>query len=150
MDQGELRRSCVPFGWDSCDWGGVFRDGVGVWISGFTHRIGRCSLLLAELWAIRDGFRHAWELGFRKIVLETDNKETANICNGSSKTLAGSILVSAIHELRRRSWEVRVIHVSRERNEVADRLASLGREQTLEGEVLAAPPSALVDMVDLE
>ncbi|KAL4377558.1 hypothetical protein GQ457_02G015650 [Hibiscus cannabinus] len=131
-----------------CGWG-IFRDDSGAWFSGFTRRIGRCSVLLTELWAVHDELRHAWELEFRNFVLETDNKEVANICNGSSHTLARSILVSAIHELWRRDWEICILHVSRERNEVADRLAYLDR-QTLGGEVFAAPPSALVDLVDLE
>ncbi|KAK9012817.1 hypothetical protein V6N11_040850 [Hibiscus sabdariffa] len=53
-----------------------------------------------------DGLRHAWEVGFRSIELETDNKEVASICNGSSSTLTRSVLVSMIYKLQQRSWEV--------------------------------------------
>ncbi|KAL4272707.1 hypothetical protein GQ457_13G011180 [Hibiscus cannabinus] len=44
---------------------GVIRDESGVWIFGFTRRIGRCSVLTAELWAIHDMLNHAWNIGLR-------------------------------------------------------------------------------------
>ncbi|KAK8593044.1 hypothetical protein V6N12_045133 [Hibiscus sabdariffa] len=130
--------------------GGVFRDESGTWLSGFSLRIGRCSVLLAELWAIRDGLRHAWDLGFRYIELETDNKEVANLCNGLSETLAKSILVEGIHELRQREWQTCISYVCRERNAVADKLASLGRYQSLEGLMFVIPPDVVVELVGTE
>ncbi|KAK9019570.1 hypothetical protein V6N11_054088 [Hibiscus sabdariffa] len=130
--------------------GGVFRDDSGFWLSGFSRRIGRCSVLIVELLAVRDGLRHAWELGFRYIELETDNKEVANICNGSSKTLARSALVEAIHELRQRKWQTCISHVCREKNEVADKLACLGKQQSLKGVMFVVPPDVVIDLVDDE
>ncbi|KAK8599942.1 hypothetical protein V6N12_049808 [Hibiscus sabdariffa] len=88
----------------------------------------RESVLEQELWAICDGLRHAWEVSFRRVVLETDNKEVASICNGLSSTLDRSALVSMIHDLLRRSWHVRVYQVCRERNSIADKLARMGRQ----------------------
>ncbi|KAK8579031.1 hypothetical protein V6N12_069366 [Hibiscus sabdariffa] len=34
--------------------GGVLRDAQGSWIYGYARRIGRCSVLMAELWATND------------------------------------------------------------------------------------------------
>ncbi|KAL4363702.1 hypothetical protein GQ457_04G007140 [Hibiscus cannabinus] len=56
---------------------------------------------LAELWAVCDGLRYAWEASFRQIVLETDNKEVASICNDLSSTFNRSALVLMIHDLLR-------------------------------------------------
>ncbi|KAK8643792.1 hypothetical protein V6N13_013070 [Hibiscus sabdariffa] len=57
--------------------------------------------LIADLWAVYDELRHTWESGFRRVELETDNREVASICDGSSSTLARSALVSPIHGLQR-------------------------------------------------
>ncbi|KAK8480602.1 hypothetical protein V6N11_013715 [Hibiscus sabdariffa] len=53
---------------------GVFRDESGGWLLGFSRYVGRSSVLVIELWAICDGLRHTWEVGFRGIELETDTR----------------------------------------------------------------------------
>ncbi|KAL4363818.1 hypothetical protein GQ457_04G017300 [Hibiscus cannabinus] len=81
-------------------------------------------ILITELWAVYEGLRHAWELGFKRLVIEIDNNDVASICNGSSTTLA---------------------QICKERNRFADKFATLGRVQ--DGTVYALPPSAMTVIV---
>ncbi|KAK8569336.1 hypothetical protein V6N12_007866 [Hibiscus sabdariffa] len=62
--------------------------------------------------------------------------------------ICGSALVEAIHELQQREWQTRITHVCRERNEVANKLACLGRQQTLEGGMFVVPPDVVANLVD--
>ncbi|KAK8998243.1 hypothetical protein V6N11_083634 [Hibiscus sabdariffa] len=100
----------------------------------------RCSMVL-------DGDYVKRETGFRHIVLETDNKEVASICNGSSSTLARSALVWTIHDLQQRCWQVRVSHVCRVRNGVDDKLDSLGRQHIQQGRIFVVLPGPVAMLV---
>ncbi|KAK8596487.1 hypothetical protein V6N12_064973 [Hibiscus sabdariffa] len=89
------------------NWSLLGRSAVGLesWLFGFSWYIGRSLVLVAKLWAMYEGLRHAWELGFRCLVIETDNNEVASICNGSSVALAQSALVVVIHDLQQRDCD---------------------------------------------
>ncbi|EOY11431.1 Uncharacterized protein TCM_026608 [Theobroma cacao] len=54
--------------------GGVLRDSLGQWRGGYTMRLRRCTAYWAELWGECRGLKHAWDLGFRRIVLQVDSK----------------------------------------------------------------------------
>ncbi|KAK8587195.1 hypothetical protein V6N12_021702 [Hibiscus sabdariffa] len=82
--------------------------------------------------------------------IETDNKEVTGICNGSSQTLDKSILVTTILDTRRRNWHTRIVHIGQERNELADRLVCLGKQQTWQGEVFAVPSGDVAELVIAE
>ncbi|KAL4347067.1 hypothetical protein GQ457_17G009150 [Hibiscus cannabinus] len=64
---------------------------------------------------------------FRKVELETDNSLAVEILLGHSLALNSSALVSDLKAMIGRRWEVRVTHILREANRVADGLASLAR-----------------------
>lgn len=55
--------------------GGVLRNQEKVWVAEFAARVGRCSAEEAEVWGIRRGLELAWELGVRKIQVESDAEE---------------------------------------------------------------------------
>lgn len=55
--------------------GGVLRDHVGRWISGFTSFRGQGAPFLAELLALDQGLQHTWNLGYRDVVCESDSLE---------------------------------------------------------------------------
>ncbi|KAK8501944.1 hypothetical protein V6N12_019682 [Hibiscus sabdariffa] len=74
----------------------------------------------------------------------------ANICNGLSSTLQHGVLVSTIHDLLQRSWQVRIRHVGRSGNAVADKLARLGQQCMLQGSYFAAPAVEVVGLVGEE
>lgn len=53
--------------------GGVLRDHLGRWRGGFAMNHGICGVIAAELWAIIKGLELCWDLGFTKVVVETDS-----------------------------------------------------------------------------
>ncbi|KAL4311419.1 hypothetical protein GQ457_01G030350 [Hibiscus cannabinus] len=135
--------------------GGVFPDDNDEWCFGFSRSLGRCSVLMAELWAVLEGLRHAWSLSYRKVELETDNKEVAwgyiaDILGRSSSSLQMSVLVAEIFEWLRKDWEVVVRWISRERNGVADSLAAMGRLHGRSGVGFVAPPGGIMARLDKE
>ncbi|KAK9019279.1 hypothetical protein V6N11_053805 [Hibiscus sabdariffa] len=76
--------------------GSVIRDDQGRWVYGYARRLGRCSVLMAELWAAHDILLAAWDLGFHQVQMETDNLDVARILQGSSDALAACSLVDVI------------------------------------------------------
>lgn len=52
--------------------GGLIRDDTGRWLGGFMHNIGVSTLIGAELWVVNSGLELAWEMRFRKLILEVD------------------------------------------------------------------------------
>ncbi|KAL4379685.1 hypothetical protein GQ457_02G008190 [Hibiscus cannabinus] len=84
---------------------------------------------MAELWATHDGLLHAWRLGYRKVELEFDCRQVVDILKCDSLDLIDSAVVTLVHKLLRRQWEVRIRHVRCEANSVTDKLAKLMRGQ---------------------
>ncbi|KAK8998649.1 hypothetical protein V6N11_084036 [Hibiscus sabdariffa] len=54
---------------------GVCRSDSGEWIFCFSRRIGCCSILNAELWAIFYGLQYAWQHGYRRVIIESNCRE---------------------------------------------------------------------------
>lgn len=54
--------------------GFIARDSSSLVLGACSHRIGFCSPLFAELWAIKFGLEWGWNKGFRQVILETDSK----------------------------------------------------------------------------
>ncbi|KAK9005327.1 hypothetical protein V6N11_042767 [Hibiscus sabdariffa] len=70
-----------------------------------------------------------WNHDIRHVELESDNLEVVNILNRSSNTMVSSLLVHDILQLISRSWNVKIRHIPRYKNGVADRLAKLSRDK---------------------
>ncbi|KAL4305413.1 hypothetical protein AHAS_Ahas16G0075800 [Arachis hypogaea] len=62
--------ACVTTGRAGC--GGIIRNYQGRWLAGYMMNIGTCSAFKAELWGVFQGLKMAWDLGFKKAILETD------------------------------------------------------------------------------
>ncbi|KAL4366257.1 hypothetical protein GQ457_05G004610 [Hibiscus cannabinus] len=86
--------------------GGLIRDENHNWIIGFTRSLGCCPVLFAELWGVHDALKHAWSLGHRRLVIETDNVEVVDILEGNSGSLQSNTLVSAIQYMLHLEWDV--------------------------------------------
>lgn len=105
--------------------GGVLRDGSGVWRGGFALNIGICSAPLAELWGVYYGLYIAWEQGITRLELEVDSEIVVGFLQtGISDTHPLSFLVRLCHGFISRDWIVRIAHVYREANRLADGLAN--------------------------
>ncbi|KAF2289615.1 hypothetical protein GH714_037522 [Hevea brasiliensis] len=66
--------------------GGIIRDGIGKWISGFVHNIGSCFVLCAELWALYEGIKLAWSLGIRNLWVDCDSLLVMKMVNDDFPT----------------------------------------------------------------
>ncbi|KAL4376633.1 hypothetical protein GQ457_02G015780 [Hibiscus cannabinus] len=128
--------------------GAVFRDCEGNWLCGIARSIGRCNVLLAELWAIHDGLLHAWSRGFRRIEIESDNLEAVRIVTSVSTALRESDLVLSIKRWLCKDWRVQVQYVGRGNNRVADRLAAKGRWLSHEPIVFLTAPDDVINLVE--
>lgn len=53
--------------------GGVLRYERGRFLVAFAHKLGACSIVQAELWAIYHGVCLAWRRGFKQLHIESDS-----------------------------------------------------------------------------
>ncbi|KAK8523329.1 hypothetical protein V6N12_047853 [Hibiscus sabdariffa] len=98
--------------------GGVIRDSNGTWIADFSKYIGKCSALEAEFWAVFEGLQCAWQLGYRRILVESDNTDVVHTLQAKATNAVYSSLLEHIRSLLRYNWEVEFCHVSREEIEL--------------------------------
>ncbi|KAK8588943.1 hypothetical protein V6N12_023353 [Hibiscus sabdariffa] len=87
---------------------------------------------------------------WKRLVVETDNKEVERIVYRSSLTLAASVLVMAILEWMDKDWDVSVQHICRERNGVTGSLATMRRDHGLHGSTFVIPPRHVGAQVEEE
>ncbi|KAH9706792.1 putative ribonuclease H protein [Citrus sinensis] len=72
--------------------GGVIRDFSGRWLSGFGMMIGSYYIMLAELWGLYQGILLAWNLGIRRLKIETDSLcATQIVANSVSDYMANLV-----------------------------------------------------------
>ncbi|KAL5837776.1 hypothetical protein ACOSQ3_014945 [Xanthoceras sorbifolium] len=55
--------------------GGVIRNSEKVWLSGFAVKKGVGSVLCAEFWGILEALTLAWNLGYCKVIVESDSRD---------------------------------------------------------------------------
>ncbi|KAK4282279.1 hypothetical protein QN277_013676 [Acacia crassicarpa] len=81
--------------------GGVFRDAMGAWLFGFTKSLGTCSAQMVEEWSVFEALQCAWEMGIRKLILESDAQIVLDLIADPDYN-SGSLLMVEIRELRNR------------------------------------------------
>lgn len=120
-----------------------------MWRGGFTINIGACPAVEAELWAVIQGLKLAWDKGFRKVRLEVDSlvvvKDwlmSTNSCNNNT-----SNLVFVCQQLLAQEWEVVINHVYRECNQAADFLANEALNHERGIEILQDPPAGILHLL---
>ncbi|KAK8982970.1 hypothetical protein V6N11_054955 [Hibiscus sabdariffa] len=128
--------------------GDVLRDENGSWILGSGRPIGCCSVLTTELWAVQDMLAQAWRLDIRQLVLETDCLEVVKILNGSSKAMDGHSLIRLIQGWTQKNWNLVIRHVTRDHNQLTDKLVALGRTAPRDGVLFVNPPAELLQLVE--
>ncbi|KAK9100199.1 hypothetical protein Scep_023629 [Stephania cephalantha] len=106
--------------------GGVIRNSIGGWELGFMGKISYASNLVAELWAIREGLQIAWEFGYRHLIVESDSTVALQLLTSQDTNFhPADTLVRDCKALICRQWAIKLQHVFREANQVADGLANL-------------------------
>ncbi|CAN1182979.1 Putative ribonuclease H protein At1g65750 [Linum perenne] len=109
--------------------GGCIRDNTGRILDAFTCNLRRCSITRAELTGAVVGLERAWELGAQAVEIQMDSSCAISILNGQlnlEHQHAG--LVLRLRRLLERRWRVRIIHIFREGNHLADHIANRGHD----------------------
>ncbi|CAN1291597.1 Putative ribonuclease H protein At1g65750, partial [Linum perenne] len=89
--------------------------------------LGICSIIRAELRGVVSGLQLAWDRGYRKVQLQIDSQCAVLLLQSDDRTdHLHATTIRHARELLRRDWEVRIRHVYRESNHVADHLANRG------------------------
>ncbi|CAN1178262.1 Putative ribonuclease H protein At1g65750 [Linum perenne] len=112
--------------------GGVIRNWEGRVVDAFTMNLGKCSITRAELTGAVTGLERAWELGVRELTVQLDSLCAVRLISDLENTdHQHACIVKRFKALMNRAWRVRVTHIYREGNFLADYLASKGHTATL-------------------
>ncbi|CAN0903393.1 Putative ribonuclease H protein At1g65750 [Linum grandiflorum] len=107
-------------------WGGGCSS-QSFWRLTFTANYGRFSITRAELRAIADGLTLAWNWEARRVAIQTDSLAASKLLQQrDNPDHQHASLVLQFQQLLRREWEVKLFHVYREGNCLADHLAGRG------------------------
>ncbi|KAK9005282.1 hypothetical protein V6N11_042725 [Hibiscus sabdariffa] len=82
--------------------GGAIRNSEGDWIVGFVISIGFSNCLHAELWAVFEGLKLAWEFGFERLLIQSDSRQAVDLVNSVSADSSVLSLIRAIARLRQK------------------------------------------------
>lgn len=81
----------------------------------------------AEVWGIYYGLKLAWEKGFRSIIIESDSRRVVDwLTNNNGHVRTRGVIANIItrcKDMMQRDWVIKVSHIFREHNRVADQLA---------------------------
>ncbi|KAK5803284.1 hypothetical protein PVK06_030929 [Gossypium arboreum] len=130
--------------------GGVFRDVDTRWLCGFSLAVVKKTIFRAEARTMLEGFRIAWEKGFRQLELEYDNALLVETL------LAGRVTNSSLVELRlincifRRTWKIRRRHIPKNQNAIANQMAKYINNGTPNLLLFIDPPSLLQRVLQFE
>ncbi|KAG7579199.1 hypothetical protein ISN45_Aa03g033600 [Arabidopsis thaliana x Arabidopsis arenosa] len=127
--------------------GGVLRDMTGSWMVGFALHIGVCSAPMAELWGVYYGLYLAWERRATRVEVDVDSEMVVGfLTTGISDAHPLSFLVRLCHGFIARDWIVRISHVYREANRLADGLANYAFSLRLGFHLLESIPSCVASI----
>ncbi|GMQ08371.1 hypothetical protein CsSME_00052119 [Camellia sinensis var. sinensis] len=128
-------------------YGGLLRDETGIWIWGFYGKLGHCTSLEAELWAIYRGLTILFQKGTKGVEIESDSELAIDqIQNGPNTHSPYKALIEDARFLLKRC-DCLLRHTLREGNRCADKLASLGVEQGEHVVLLEDPPEEVKNLV---
>lgn len=134
-------------GWEAGA-GGVLRDSVGHWISGFCMKIGESSVLMAELWGLFQGLTLAWDVGIKRLLVEVDSLGVTQMI--SKQVVVPNVfhaLIIAIRDLLSRNWQISISHIYREANSAADFMANMAHSAPLGLHVYSNPPVGIYSIM---
>ncbi|KAE9595687.1 hypothetical protein Lal_00030672 [Lupinus albus] len=115
--------------------GGVMRDASGTWLLGFSQKLNPSyEVHMTEIVAILKGVKLAREMNVQKLVVESDLESAVSMVeNGVRANHPQYTIISSIKQLLSDpKWEVKVVHIPREANRVANKLARDARDLTSE------------------
>ncbi|KAK5795307.1 hypothetical protein PVK06_036568 [Gossypium arboreum] len=123
--------------------GGVIRNRDGTWILGYTCFLGVCSPFEAEVWAILDGILISLAKGYRRVIIQTDNLEVAQILSDLRLEESGIAVLQRTQRIMKTegNWQIRHIPISQ--NLAADCLAKLSLSWKINLQILNEAPKEI-------
>ncbi|KAL0015728.1 hypothetical protein SO802_002797 [Lithocarpus litseifolius] len=110
--------------------GGLVRDSEGQWVQGFARHIASTSILMVELWALRDGIHNAKNLHIHNLIINMDSAEAIKLLSSSSNSnRLTPPLVNDCRATLQAFTQVQLTHCYREANGAANSLAKIGCAQ---------------------
>ncbi|CAN1140837.1 Putative ribonuclease H protein At1g65750, partial [Linum perenne] len=107
--------------------GGALRNYEGRVLDAFTVNLGKCSITRAELTGAVIGMERDWALGIRDLTVQLDSLYVVQLLTDMGKLEhQHATIVSRYRSLLYRAWNLKVVHIYREGNCLADSLASRG------------------------
>lgn len=101
------------------------------------------SVLLAELWAVKDGLQRCWDLGFQNDILESDSQEALSYIV-SPEVPKQCVLILSMHARTCSQsfgkFGFRIQPALREANKLADHLAKAAAHQEDTFVIFDSPP----------
>lgn len=139
----------LPIGNKRAGIGCVARDCNGRWLLGEARQVNASTVLTAELTAILYGLQIGWKMNLSGIILESDSEEAIDLELGVRECKGDNFLiVKFCRELMLRNWRVEIVHVFREANRIADRLATRVAFQNAQEVAHTHPPEHLIDLLN--
>lgn len=124
--------------------GGIIRNWQGEWCTGFSGFCRFTDNLNAELLAIYQGLKLAWQEGYAPLICESDSRSALSLIqDGVHQLHPLQAVVTSIHQLVAHPWQVTFQHVFREGNECADWLAKHGANMDSTLDIWDACPQSL-------
>ena len=131
--------------------GGVIQNSEGDWVVGFVKKFENVSSITAKLWAFKEGFLMAKQLGIENLCVDLDAAFLVYlITNPSVVNLNLESLLSDYKNLTKMFPNCLVTHVYREANCCANRLAKMGTTLYIDYLFLYNPPPMVVNLLALD
>ena len=129
--------------------GGVIRNDEGRWLLRFACRSQSMLVLSVEQHALLVGLRLAWIYGYTLVIVETDCLNIINCVSNSDDAVLPEFQesIAELRELLSRRWHVKLEHIQRSANTVADCLAKQGAGEQCDMRVFTSPPHELLHLL---
>ena len=126
--------------------GGLVRDDQGKWIERFCGNIGWSTVIKAEIWAIRYALQLCEERNWEGISIETDCLTAVKLIIGdvNDDHHLDQVLIEDCRKMIK-NLNTEMVHVLREGNKCADKLAKMGGEQREMSVRMLIPPEELIE-----
>ena len=131
--------------------GGLLCDPNGTWVQGFSKPLGTATILMAELWALREGLRMARQLNIYYLIVNVDSFDVVKLFSSSSSTNRLTWpLVAECKDILQAFEQVRLSHCYRKANHVVNLLAKIGSSQHEDFVYYVTPPFSLLDVLTFD
>ncbi|XP_028785601.1 uncharacterized protein LOC114741465 [Neltuma alba] len=114
----------------------------------FMRNIGRGSSLHAELWEIIWALKRAWDMQWRRVIIETDCWEAVELLStGWAEDHSEGHLVTEIRSWLDKEWQVSLDRYHRDANGATDALAKEALNIEIGAVFFSSPPSLLTPLL---